>query len=98
MVTTKYTQKTTTYQSIQKSEGPKPDALNEYKRYTQKDTKGFESSTRNKFEMSKNFTETKQREIQRGNEIQNLAFDDSEFEVIFCPVHGRQLVRKKKFQ
>ena len=27
----------------------------------------------------------------------NESFDESEFQVVFCPVHGRQLVRKKKF-
>ena len=29
---------------------------------------------------------------------QNQSFDESEFEIVFCPVHGRQLVRKKKFR
>ena len=32
------------------------------------------------------------------NEELNRTFDESEFQVIYCPVHGKQYVRKKKIK
>ena len=32
------------------------------------------------------------------NDILCQTFDESEFEIIFCPVHGKQYVKKKKFK
>ena len=42
------------------------------------------------------FGKLKEEEKKEVNQYQ--MFDESEFEIVFCPVHGRQLVRKKKFR
>ena len=44
--------------------------------------------------MKQTVTETKIQE----NEALYQAFASGEFEYIICPVHGKQLVRKKKFK
>ena len=104
-VTTKYTQKTT-IQNYRKDQAKASGAGNEYKKYTQKvvtSTGGSGAYTRNKYEMKQTTTETRKEGFGKLKEqekemAQNQSFDESEFEIVFCPVHGRQLVRKKKFR
>ena len=40
------------------------------------------------------------RKIERNgeNDVLCQTFDESEFEIIFCPVHGKQYVKKKKLR
>ena len=104
-ITTKYTQKTT-IQNYRKDQAKASGAGNEYKKYTQKvvtSTGGSGAYTRNKYEMKQTTTETRKEGFGKLKEqekemAQNQSFDESEFEIVFCPVHGRQLVRKKKFR
>ena len=95
MITTKYTQKTTTIQNIKKEERKGAEGLNEYRKYSQKGKMDASASSSSKYEMKQTVTETK-------NQIENdalyKAFAQGEFEYVFCPVHGKQLVRKKKFR
>ena len=95
MITTKYTQKTTTIQNIKKDERKDAEGLNEYRKYSQKGKMDASASSSSKYEMKQAVTETK-------NQIENdalyKAFAQGEFEYVFCPVHGKQLVRKKKFR
>ena len=95
MITTKYTQKTTTIQNIKKEERKDAEGLNEYRKYSQKGKMDASASSSSKYEMKQTVTETK-------NQIENdalyKAFAQGEFEYVFCPVHGKQLVRKKKFR
>ena len=95
MITTKYTQKTTTIQNINKEERKGAEGLNEYRKYSQKGKMDASASSSSKYEMKQTMTETK-------NQIENdalyKAFAQGEFEYVFCPVHGKQLVRKKKFR
>ena len=95
MITTKYTQKTTTIQNIKKEERKGAEGLNEYRKYSQKGKMDASASSSSKYEMKQTMTETK-------NQIENdalyKAFAQGEFEYVFCPVHGKQLVRKKKFR
>ena len=95
MITTKYTQKTTTIQNIKKEERKGAEGLNEYRKYSQKGKMDVSASSSSKYEMKQTVTETK-------NQIENdalyKAFAQGEFEYVFCPVHGKQLVRKKKFR
>ena len=95
MITTKYTQKTTTIQNINKEERKGAEGLNEYRKYSQKGKMDASASSSSKYEMKQTVTETK-------NQIENdalyKAFAQGEFEYVFCPVHGKQLVRKKKFR
>jgi len=95
MITTKYTQKTTTIQNIKKEERKGEEGLNEYRKYSQKGKMDASASSSSKYEMKQTMTETK-------NQIENdalyKAFAQGEFEYVFCPVHGKQLVRKKKFR
>ena len=105
IVTTKYTQKTT-YQNYRKDQGKAPSGSNEYKTFTQKvitGTGGSGAYTRNKYEMKRTITETGKEGFgylkgQGKGMAQNKLFDESEFEIVFCPVHGKQLVKKKKFR
>ena len=53
---------------------------------------------------NQSMTQTKKQEYKRveyglngEKDAHYESFDESEFQVVFCPVHGRQLVRKKKF-
>ena len=55
--------------------------------------------------MNQSMTQTKKQEYKRveyglnqKKDDQYESFDESEFQVVFCPVHGRQLVRKKKLK
>ena len=109
ITTTKYTQKTT-IQNYRKEQGKAPGA-NQYKQYTQKvasSTGGSGAYDRNKYEMKKTTTTTteikkgwfgKSKEQEKEKKVnQNQTFDEGEFEIVFCPVHGRQLVKKKKFR
>ena len=95
MITTKYTQKTTTIQNINKEERKGAEGLNEFRKYSQKGKMDASASSSSKYEMKQAMTETK-------NQIENdalyKAFAQGEFEYVFCPVHGKQLVRKKKFR
>ena len=95
MITTKYTQKTTTIQNIKKEERKGAEGLNEYRKYSQKGKMDASASSSSKYEMKQTLTEAK-------NQIENdalyKAFAQGEFEYVFCPVHGKQLVRKKKFR
>ena len=95
MITTKYTQKTTTIQNIKKEKRKGAEGLNEYRKYSQKGKMDASASSSSKYEMKQTVTETK-------NQIENdalyKAFAQGEFEYVFCPVHGKQLVRKKKFR
>jgi len=95
MITTKYTQKTTTIQNIKKEERKGAEGLNEFRKYSQKGKMDASASLSSKYEMKQTVTETK-------NQIENdalyKAFAQGEFEYVFCPVHGKQLVRKKKFR
>ena len=95
MITTKYTQKTTTIQNIKKEERKGAEGLNEYRKYSQKGKMYPSASSSSKYEMKQTMTESK-------NQIENdalyKAFAQGEFEYVFCPVHGKQLVRKKKFR
>ena len=110
ITTTKYTQKTT-IQNYRKEQGKAPGASNEYRQYTQKvatGTGGSGSYDRSKYEVKKTTTTTtseikkegfgKLKEEEKEEVNQYQMFDESEFEIVFCPVHGRQLVRKKKFR
>ena len=114
MIGTKYTQKTTTYQNVKTDQGKRGSgALNEYKRYSQKGAnEAGASSVTSKTFVSKTVTESKkQEEIGQKEEEKKIAgfeqkeekeicetFDESELEMIFCPVHGRQLVRRRKIK
>ena len=110
ITTTKYTQKTT-IQNYRKEQGKAPGASNEYRQYTQKvatGTGGSGAYDRSKYEVKKTTTTTtteikkegfgKLKEEEKKEVNQYQMFDESEFEIVFCPVHGRQLVRKKKFR
>ena len=109
ITTTKYTQKTT-IQNYRKEQGKAPGASNEYRQYTQKvatGTGGSGAYDRSKYEVKKTTTTTTTEIKKEGfgklkeeeKEVnQYQMFDESEFEIVFCPVHGRQLVRKKKFR
>ena len=99
-------QEKTTIQNYRKDQAKAPGTGNEYKKYTQKvvtSTGGSGAYTRNKYEMKQTTTETRKEGFGKLKEqekemAQNQSFDESEFEIVFCPVHGRQLVRKKKFR
>ena len=95
MITTKYTQKTTTIQNIKKEERKGAEGLNEYRKYSQKGKMDASASSSSKYEMKQTMTETKN---QSENDALYKAFAQGEFEYVFCPVHGKQLVRKKKFR
>ena len=95
MITTKYTQKTTTIQNIKKEERKGAEGLNEYRKYSQKGKMDASASSSSKYEMKQTVTETKN---QSENDALYKAFAQGEFEYVFCPVHGKQLVRKKKFR
>ena len=95
MITTKYTQKTTTIQNIKKEERKDAEGLNEYRKYSQKGKMDASASSSSKYEMKQTMTETKN---QSENDALYKAFAQGEFEYVFCPVHGKQLVRKKKFR
>ena len=95
MITTKYTQKTTTIQNIKKEERKGAEGLNEYRKYSQKGKMDASASSSSKYEMKQTLTETKN---QSENDALYKAFAQGEFEYVFCPVHGKQLVRKKKFR
>ena len=95
MITTKYTQKTTTIQNINKEERKDAEGLNEYRKYSQKGKMDASASSSSKYEMKQTMTETKN---QSENDALYKAFAQGEFEYVFCPVHGKQLVRKKKFR
>ena len=87
---TKYTQKTTTYENKRRNQDNNRStgvgSINEFKKYTQRNIKGTGYTTQ---------TQTVTRK-ERKNEELNRTFDESEFQVIYCPVHGKQYVRKKK--
>ena len=95
MITTKYTQKTTTIQNINKEERKGAEGLNEFRKYSQKGKMDASASSSSKYEMKQTVTETKN---QSENDALYKAFAQGEFEYVFCPVHGKQLVRKKKFR
>ena len=95
MITTKYTQKTTTIQNINKEERKGAEGLNEFRKYSQKGKMDASASSSSKYEMKQTMTETKN---QSENDALYKAFAQGEFEYVFCPVHGKQLVRKKKFR
>ena len=95
MITTKYTQKTTTIQNIKKEERKGAEGLNEFRKYSQKGKMDASASSSSKYEMKQTMTETKN---QKENDALYKAFAQGEFEYVFCPVHGKQLVRKKKFR
>ena len=95
MITTKYTQKTTTNQNIKKEERKGAEGLNEYRKYSQKGKMDASASSSSKYEMKQTMTETKNHSE---NDALYKAFAQGEFEYVFCPVHGKQLVRKKKFR
>ena len=97
MISTKYTQKTTTIKNVQnvkKEEKKGTEKLNEFKKYSQKEKTDASASSASKYGMKQTVTETKIQE----NEALYQAFASGEFEYIICPVHGKQLVRKKKFK
>jgi hypothetical protein len=89
---TKYTQKTTTYENKRRNQDNNRStgvgSINEFKKYTQRNVKGTGYTTQ---------TQTVTRK-ERKNEELNRTFDESEFQVIYCPVHGKQYVRKKKIK
>ena len=66
----------------------------EFKKYSQKEKTDASASSESKYGMKQTVTETKIQE----NEALYQAFASGEFEYIICPVHGKQLVRKKKFR
>jgi len=97
MISTKYTQKTTTIKNVQnvkKEEKKGTEKLNEFKKYSQKEKTDASASSASKYGMKQTVTETKIQE----NEALYQAFASGEFEYIICPVHGKKLVRKKKFK
>jgi hypothetical protein len=91
---TKYTQKTTTYENKRRNQDNNRStgvgSINEFKKYTQRNVKGTGYITQTQ-------TQTVTRK-ERKNEELNRTFDESEFQVIYCPVHGKQYVRKKKIK
>ena len=93
------TTETRQYQTI-KTEQQKSgyNTLNEYKKYSQKEATGAGATTTTKIGMNKTMIESKRQEGygQKSEGIYNKTYDESEIEVIFCPVHGKQLVRRKK--
>ena len=97
-IATKYTQKSS-YSTIKTEtkksgygtgSGAGASSFSEYKKYTQKTDSGMGSGMSSKYQMTQKKSESKM-----GNKF-GLDFDENEFEVVICPVHGRQIVRKKK--
>ena len=97
------------YSNIKGKEGKGSNTYPEYKNYTKKDASGKKEGTRSantsKYGMNQSMTQTKKQEYKRveyglnqKKDDQYESFDESEFQVVFCPVHGRQLVRKKKLK
>jgi hypothetical protein len=97
-IATKYTQKSS-YSTIKTEtkksgygtgSGAGASSFSEYKKYTQKTDSGMGSGMSSKYQITQKKSESKM-----GNKF-GLDFDENEFEVVICPVHGRQIVRKKK--
>jgi hypothetical protein len=63
---------------------------------------GAGSSIKSNYEINRNSSKQEQysRKIEKSgeNDVLCQTFDESEFEIIFCPVHGKQYVKKKKFR
>ena len=97
------------YSNIKGKEGKGSNTYPEYKNYTKKDVSGKKEGTRSantsKYGMNQSMTQEKKQVYKRveyglnqKKDDQYESFDESEFQVVFCPVHGRQLVRKKKLK